>query len=208
MVLNLVQTYQTRCYILPFGYIDKEMYWQVFMKTDDSYRNLFFQPLIKTNTDFHFTNDFEHNTWGNNSNVTTTLAHSGNQSAMVDSSLPYSPTFNIETGKLPASPTPGIYVQLWAYVKHFSTSASLVINISGSDSKSYYYQAYPLTSSIDETGCWHEIQAYWDLPAFKSPADILSVYIWCPKGIIYIDDIDINFGDKIPMGEKEIKPSL
>lgn len=45
--LNIIQNYQYKHYILHWSDMDRERYWQVFLKTDDRYRGL----LWKQNTD-------------------------------------------------------------------------------------------------------------------------------------------------------------
>jgi len=47
--LNIIQTYQYKVYILHWIDMDKDKYWKVFMKTDDTYKGLLFKQSFDSN---------------------------------------------------------------------------------------------------------------------------------------------------------------
>ena len=196
--LNIIQVYQRLNYILPYSGMNKDKYWAIFLKADRAHANLFYSdygPFFKFDSTLIFRNDFEHNSWGNDTNITSEYSFSGNYSAFVNEKRCYSPIFSITAGELPNVQNLYIYVRLYAYLPDFDNDASIVVNVLGSkDKKAYYTGGRQIKNCIVFPGRWEDVEYAFALPAFHDSSDMVYAYVYTSKGLAYIDDEEIKFG--------------
>jgi hypothetical protein len=59
--------------------------------------------------------------------------------------------------------------------------------------KPYSYTALNLNEQKIKSGHWRRVSLSVSLPVFRSPDDLLKVYIWNPgKQVFYIDDMRVE----------------
>jgi hypothetical protein len=178
--------------------MNKDKYWAIFLKADRAHANLFYSdygPFFKFDSTLTFKNDFEHNTWGNDTNITSEYSFSGNYAAFVNVKRGYSPTFSITAGKLPNVQNLYIYISLYAYLPDFDNDASIVVSVIDSkDKKPYYYGGRQIKNCIVFPGRWEDVEYAFALPAFHDSSDIVNTYVYTSKGLAYIDDEEVKFG--------------
>jgi len=196
--MNLIQVRQRIDYILPYEGMNKDKYWAIFLKDDKALVNLFYtdyEPTYKFDSTLIFRNNFEHNTWGNDKNITSAYSFSGNYSAFVNEKWGYSPIFSIAAGKLPKVQNLFIYVKLKAYITAFDNDASIIVGVfDAKDKKAYYFCGKQIKDCIFTPGRWQDVEYSFALPAFRDSNDVVSMCVHGTKGLVYIDDEEVKFG--------------
>jgi hypothetical protein len=197
--LNIIQTRQRQDLVLPYEGMNKDKYWTIFLKDDIAHCNLFYSESesgFKFDSTLIFRNDFEHNTWGNDKNITSENANNGDYSAFVNEKLGYSPTFKITAGKLPKANPLFVYVKMNAYMTDFDNDASVVIAaIDAKSNQAYYYNGKLIKDYIWGPYKWQDVEFAFPLPVFRDTSDIVGIYVHSSKGsTVYFDDEEIKFG--------------
>jgi len=196
VALNLFQMYQYTHWIMPCARMDKDKYWKIFLKSDVSYQGIFDYPDttgFNVLSSYHYTNDFEHNTWGNDENITTEHAHSGAHSAIVDSLHQIAPQLSLKVPVLPQAQPLFVLVKLWVYTPNIGNSASLLVCIKPKKGDCYLWQPKSLRGYIFHKDQWEQAYNLVQLPAIRDSTDQLGITVFDPKGTVYIDDMDVIF---------------
>jgi hypothetical protein len=197
IALNLIQQYQYINLILSRDGMSRGRYWKIFLKTDDSYKRIFYKPLL-TDLDYFdhlvYTNNFEHNTWCTKESITDKFAHGGNYSAFVDKEHTYGPTLTITTSDLPSDNNLYAHLDVWVYSKDTNSAAYLIMNTLEKDGTGDGWESVRLKTKNLRTE-WEHIEVTKQLPAIKTPNDILNIFmIYGSGGPVYIDDLTIKIG--------------
>ncbi|HTA27551.1 MAG TPA: hypothetical protein VK809_07180, partial [Bacteroidia bacterium] len=197
LYLNQVQTYQYTHSILPIDSMNKNRYWKIFLKTDHAYVGIF-ENLNTDNynyfTRYYFSNDFEHNTWGYNDNISTNFAQSGTHSAFVDQQHQYSPALVLKASELPQAKPLYIYVKVWVYMPDFNNDAEIVASLQDDKGACLLWRTRFLQGFVFERNLWTQAYALIKLPELNNPDDVLKVYVLNTKNIVYIDNMEVTFG--------------
>lgn len=200
--LNMVQTYQFNEGIIPFDGMDKKKYRQIWMKTDHSYMGVFdpyawrsryqgkdsvivFHPLDSSLG------------WGNESQLTTELSHSGAGCAVMSENDMYGITLRQTMGDQRLERVNLVRSTFWAMAENEETTALLIISLQDSTGKSLSWQAAPIGLDLKGTGKWCKVDLIRDVPISTDPTDELLVYILKKeaKEKLYIDDLEIRLID-------------
>ena len=197
MCVSLIQTSQYIYDIMPYDGMNKDIYWKIFLKNDLKYAWVFdysdttnFKPI----NNYTFKNDYEHNTWGNDENITATYAHNGTYSAFSSENHQFSPIFSIKASMLPPTHPLSIYVKLWAFMPDMDNDAVIVVSMNAEKQDSYYWGSKSLQGFVFKTNVWTQVYTIQQLPELKNPSDVISVFVLTTKGIVYIDDMEVEFG--------------
>jgi hypothetical protein len=87
-------------------------------------------------------------------------------------------------------------VSLWKYEEHIRTESNLVADVVHNDTAYFWngVNSKPLPGTLKQ---WDKLSATYELPAIKSPADVVSVYLW-NSGVypIMVDDIEVILIEK------------
>ena len=89
---------------------------------------------------------------------------------------------------------PGIRASAYVYLPENTTPANTLLVISFEHkNKPYSYTAINLNEQKLRPNRWNRVSLSVPIPAFKSPDDILKVYIWNPgKQVFYLDDMMVE----------------
>ncbi len=202
VVLNMVQTYQYKYYILSTWDMSFEKYNYVFLKTSEQYRSCLGgnDDLVPYNSNlklcYHGHFGFEQNK--NECSVSQTLYDPVSRSIVADYSgrefdvLVEPPvTDSMLTDR-------GLFAEI--HLSRFENDRSscsysyFVIDYSDSQSKNYYYYAFLVNETPSmKTASWKNISYTVELPKLQSADDIIKLYVWNPKKLsFYIDNLDIR----------------
>ncbi len=195
--LNLIQTYQYKNSILCVDAMEKDRYWKIFLKTDNSYVGIFDLPDTREYNylkNYYFSNDFEHNTWGHDINISMKYAQNGTHSALVEQQHQYSPTLLLKASELPKIKPLYIYVKLWAYMPDFDNNAVIVVSVQDDKGNCFFWKTRLIQGFVFERNLWTQEFSLVGLPDFRNQSDQLKVYVLNTKGDVYIDNMEVFFG--------------
>ncbi len=209
--VNMVQIYQYKNWILYWD-MNEEMYWKVFLKTDESYFGLLWREAktqaqaeekailenkfkdLKTNNVYN--DSFEGDLIGVKEYfIDHDITHSGNTSIRLTRKNPYSPGLKTEIRALQDTSRVLFKASAWVYVPTPAAMSNFhIVSSIENEHGAYHYQA--VYSQVDEikVGAWNKIEMITEVSEIKSTGDILKVYVWY-KGEreVYVDDIKVEF---------------
>ncbi len=213
VVVNQIQAYQYRQYILYWD-MDKESYWQVFLKTDEKYEGLLWKDRKKFDKEYtveELTNQFS----GPGSNLvsvdfeqpsdvaqnkipclTDEKAYEGNYSFMLNQKCPYSPGFHIFVDSLTEGSNINVTTEFYFYSEENldDNPFSVVFTIQNKEDLLNYIT---LESEKIEAaaGKWHKIAFSRTITEkFPDKENILKGYIWYRgKTQLYIDGLQMIY---------------
>jgi hypothetical protein len=195
--LNLIQTFQYCKWILPYDGMNKEKYWKIFLQTDRSYMGILDRPdtaNFNVLPNCNFINSFDPNAWGNNNdNITAAYAHSGTYSSFINDRHQSTPVLALKASSIPKANRTFVFVRLWAYMPNMDNDASIAISITPEKGDCYYWVGKKIQGFVFDCNKWTQAYTIMELPAFKNPTDNISVCVYTPAGIAYIDDMDVVF---------------
>jgi len=201
--VNLIQEEQYEKFIMLKDGMDRAKYWKIFLHTDASYIDCLIEKNVEEGytlmDKYNIKNDFEQNLWTDGSNLTSAVAHTGRRSAFAGKTSPYSPAFADTVSGLPKQPSGklAIFVKLWVNEPDTNNNAKLIVSVEEKGKSPYFYTANLLKNYIDSCNTWKQVECSVELPAtFKNNNDILKIYVYTERGIVYVDDEEIKFGYK------------
>jgi len=194
--LNFFQMFQYTHWIMPCAGMDKDKYWSIFLKYDVEYQGMLDRPDttgFNTLNNYHYVNDFEHNTWGHDENITTKFAHNGTHSAFASDDRQVCPQLALKASDLPQNKTLFVLVKLWAYMPDMDNKAILLVCVKPQKGDAYLWHPKNLKGFVFHPNTWTEAYDLVQLPAFKDPTDEVDIVVTNSKGVVYIDDMDVIF---------------
>lgn len=160
MFVNVVQSFQYNQSILLWDGMTREIYKRVFLRTDRSYIGYYDNWPAKwmyTGVDsVIFANDFEEPIgWGNEQNIATGDAFSGENYAVFEHLSRYGTVFsaNLDTVSLPQMNT--VRVEAMVRINNFGTGAGIVVTIEDSVALRYW-SMLPISPQLQGSG-WQRV---------------------------------------------------
>jgi hypothetical protein len=148
---------------------------------------------------FKWHNGFENRQDKKGSHYTSEKAHTGKWSLKMDSSIRFSPCFELPLNSLVGQGSTEIRASVWVYPVHpvTETPASLVVSFQHGNT-AYDYHAYnledPQNSSKLRINHWNKVAVHYPIPKNRRNSDIVKVYLWYRgKKEIYFDDLEVSF---------------
>jgi len=209
--LNLFQTWQMQHHILSNDRMTFAYYLKTFGKTkpDPKLKELLLinrtsigkKPQMKApgyyNRKVLRINDFE-NTKVFGNHLTEKHVHSGRYALRMDSTLHFTPSFQITYKNLTSKYYAWVKATVWVYPVHDldETPAAIVMTFNH-NGKYYHYKAKRFDSPDMKKQLkynrWNKVEMLYLTPEVRNKNDILSVYIWNRgKKDIYFDDFKIE----------------
>lgn len=196
--INLVQSYQYQKFILHWDSMNKERFWQVFLKTDRQYDGIFYRtekkgielPADELVTDrVVFSSDFELlNEWGPQG-INSERAFSGTQSTKVNADEPYGSTLGVTASELGPEGTKMLHVTAQVWSEEAFPELTIAYSYRGAEGD--YGHAYiGFDAQIDKPEQWIEVELLATLSEPKDSTDSWIVYPHNPSSInVYLDDV-------------------
>lgn len=141
---------------------------------------------------------------GDPSLLSREIVHRGSFSYLMDGRTEFSPGLCLSIKRmglkqpessLPATPTKqGIRAIVYVYLPEIIMTANTLLVISFEHkNQPYSYTSLNLNEQKLKPNRWNRVSLTAPLPAFKSPEDLLKVYIWNPgKQMFYMDDLRVE----------------
>lgn len=196
--VQLIQTYQFTHNIIPFDNLNKEKYWNIFLLTDKDYEWYYSgypgEDAYKAADSLLLKHTMELNLgWGNEHQITSEQAHSGNKSSILKENEGYGITLRQTAGELSLE-ADVIRVSTWVNPNSNRTNLKLVCTIEDSTGSAYYWKSYPLRPQFEGTNNWAWTTALFKTGKPRNPSDKYVIYAMrSDKSIIYIDDLEVSF---------------
>lgn len=140
-----------------------------------------------------FSNDMEkeYEFWTNNSTVCNDRSFSGKKSSRVNSSNPYSVTFEKILDKNKERPT-SIDVSCVFYSEDSTINSRLVIEVK---KDTMFWNNVDMNDSYLKRGGWNEINYKIDISRYDLRDAIIKAYVWNKsEACVYVDDFNVVFG--------------
>ncbi len=162
------------------------------------YANSFAEVDYKNAYKTTFFNDCDKDViWGQMQTITSEMAHSGTKSSKVGGDNKFSITMEYPLKIIPDSIKNMLRIELWYYELDTNSKAKLFVQAEGENFK-YFHKSFVLDSSITNIDKWTKYTTNMSIPDSIKQADLMKVYIYNPSNkILYIDDFNINIGNKI-----------
>jgi hypothetical protein len=199
--LNLFQTYQYP--MIHWDSMTKEAYWATFGQRQypPDYSSLIKLPDYKLANKFGreepivFENDAEssESDWGAIPSIKErSNAHSGKMVSVIDTTIPYSLTFDKRLVDITSEKIESVSISYWVYLQSFNAKAYTVLSII-SGNKNLYSITIPLENKVKELNTWIQISETFLIPINLNPNDRLLLFVHNnSKEEILIDDIQIG----------------
>ena len=199
--VNQIQTYQRYTNILPWDNITKDIYWKIFLKTKDKYKDCF-SPLNFWPPDewslqrkIVFMNDMEGNEkWNDMESIEKGNAHSGEYSSVIGDKFQKSVSLYHNISSFGKDSTVQIRVNAWVNMEQWASDAFLVISFE-SEGKSLSWNVFRSSQLVHENNKWTKISVRVTKPE-NLPADAKAVVYFVnndKNNLIYIDDFEVQF---------------
>lgn len=195
--LQMIQTYQYVRNIIPFDNMNKEKYWNLFLRTgkdlswyysgypgQDSYRGLD-STVAK--------HDFESELgWGNEDQRTEEVAYQGRFSAFMGVDKQYGITFRTTPQTVDVFPDV-IRVSGWVKSASRTTDLSIVCALEDSTGASYFWRKRPLRPHFEGRNEWSYFTSLFRCGKPKNSQDKIVVFpMRTDDSAIYFDDVEIS----------------
>lgn len=202
VLLSLVQTYQINKRILHLGDMTKDRYWEVFLKTDSKYKNIYYENDQQNNNPHsakflisHY-NDMEGTVkWKNTTTIKNGIAHSGNHSSLVNKENSSSVTFLASLTKIDSLKIDKVRVGLWINAASIEVEPELIISLEDSIA-SYSYNTFSL-KSMCSPGKWMFFETTCPIKNKLGSKNIIKIFVINKVENVYVDDFKIDFIKKL-----------
>lgn len=195
--LQLVQTYQYNLHIIPFDNMNKQKFWNLFLRTGEDlawYYSGYEGEDDYVGTDsLTIRNEMEQEQgWGNEQQFTDMQFHGGKRSALMGIDDQYGITFRKNVVELPGFNV--IRISGWVRSSAWSSDVSFVCSIEDAAGASYYWKKYPLRPQFDGTNEWSRVMAVYKCGVPRDSTDNIVIYPMKSDGSkVYVDDLEISF---------------
>ena len=140
---------------------------------------------------------------GDGWNLSWDILHRGKAAYLMDGRSEYSPGACLKISDAGISPEDStmhgnrqtaIRAIAWVYLPGPVNPANTLMVISFENKgKPYSYTSFSLNEQKMKLNRWNRISLTVPIPAFKSPDDLLKVYVWNPgKQVFYMDDVRVD----------------
>jgi hypothetical protein len=195
--LQLVQTYQYNLHIIPFDNMNKEKFWNLFLRTGEDlawyYSGYEGEDDYMGTDSLVISNGMEREQgWGNEQQLTDMQFYSGQRSALMGSDDQYGLTFRKNAAELPSFNV--IRISGWVRSSDWSSDISFVCSIEDPSNAAYYWKKYPLRPQFEGTNEWSRVTAVYKCGAPRDTADHIVIYPMKSDGSkVYVDDLEVSF---------------
>ncbi len=133
--------------------------------------------------------------------ISREVVHRGNFAYLMDGRTEFSPGLCTYTkdlkiptdSSLPPTVELGIRAVVYVYLTEKSDANTLLVISFENKNKPYSYTSLNLNEQNLRLGRWNRVSLAAPLPLFKSPDDLLKVYVWNPgKQLFYMDDLRVE----------------
>lgn len=195
--VQLTQTYQYVTHIIPFDNMNKEKYWNLFLRTGEDlawyYSGYQGEDSYVAIDSMLINHDLEtEKGWGNEDQRTDVAANSGRFSAFMGEDKQYGITLKSKITDLGFSPNT---IRVSAFVNPASrtTNLSFVCALEDSTGQSYYWSRYPLRPQFNGTGNWANVTALFKCGTPRNSNDRVVIYpMRTDASDIYVDDFEVS----------------
>lgn len=202
--LNLIQIIQYAKGIIHPDSMNRDAYWQTFLKTSDSYIGMvhagdeYYYGQMETQPFFETKNDLE-STYPNWSNPERTAhnSYSGSFAMQMDNTRIYSPSFTYKIDEWLVNKR-NLYVVFTAMIyqnrAHAADDALFVVDISDKAGKTVFYKKFNVKKLPDDlTNEWAQESIGFKLPPVTPEMVKIKFYIWnIGKNKMMVDDLGIQ----------------
>ena len=195
--VNLVQSYQYQKFILHWDGMNKERFWEVFLKTDRKYDGIFYRqetPLqLPSNDEIQsravFESDLEEGTTWGAQGINSEKAHSGSRSTHINALSSYGSTLGVPGAELGALGDRKLFItaMVWSSMAYPDLTIAYSYR---NDSADYGHDYIPLGQFVTEAGTWMKVQTIVPMRPTTSATDNWIVYPYTTgEADVYLDDI-------------------
>ena len=197
--LNLIQTVQYNRGIIHYFEMDKEKYWNVFLKTDPKYRAVTYKLFVDKFDESLVMNkrvvknDYEQNlNWGAENTLTAEEHYSGRQSSKINVKSAFTPGFEMSYKELKDQDISYVNITLMALVKQLGSECVLVISFEDRNGQIITYNSYPIGLYAKKINSWEAVTYGVHCPRSDN-YESLRAYVWNPSSSpVYIDDFSVE----------------
>lgn len=194
--VQLIQTYQYVNHIIPFDNMNKEKYWNLFLRTGDDlawyYSGYQGQDTYSAVDSTVTTNNLEEQLgWGNEQQRTEQVAYQGSWSSCMTSEDQYGPTFKAPSQNENVNL---VRVSGWVRSDSWTTDLAFVCAIEDSTGSSYFWHKRPLRPQFNGRNEWSWVTGLFRCGNPRNATDSFVVYPMKSDGAeVCFDDLEISF---------------
>lgn len=198
--INLVQNYQYQKFILHWDGMNKERFWQVFLRTDRKYDGIFYRQerVLEIPAEENvsgrkvFATDFEElGSWGAQG-INTEKAFSREQSSLISDHAPYGSTLGVPVTEMGKAGPKKLLITAQVWSEEVFPGLTIAYSFRAADGD-YGHEYIGLGQYITEPNEWTEIKHIVDLGEPRDTADNWIVYPFMSgKGKAYVDDLRLE----------------
>ncbi|HTA26805.1 MAG TPA: hypothetical protein VK809_03385, partial [Bacteroidia bacterium] len=191
---NIFQTLQYYNFIIPYGDMNKEKYWKIFLKRDNYYVGIFSYPdttLYNTVPGYTYINGFA--TVADNKYIANDITYSGIHPLVVTKENPTYMIYSSKVSGLPKDKFLNLFLTLFESVPDFDNRLAFNVKIQAINGDIYYSKVVPLLGFSSAKNTWYEAYSILPLPQFKDSTDILVVSVENPVSKAYFEQVKIRF---------------
>jgi hypothetical protein len=197
VAVNLIQTYQYSKFILHWVEMDKDRYWEVFLKTGREYDGIFYRDkqeltLPAENVILQkvaFQSDLEAGTEWGQQGLNTEMAYSGKKSTLVNSKSYYGSTLGIPVSAFGIEGNKQLFVSAMVWSEEAFPDLSVAYSYRGTE-QDYAHEYVGIGQLISKKEQWVKVEHIVPLTVAQDSTHTLILYPMS-KGEenIYLDDI-------------------
>jgi hypothetical protein len=206
VIINHIQDYQYRNFILQSIHVNAKSYFNLFLKTDSFYTDYINSSdnteLLKSipsicNKEFFTNLEMEDEKIMNKSTVIVyDSAFSGKRVSVINGKSPYSAGFEIPVTPEMCKLYPIVKMEARVFRRAKKSKAEFVICDDNNGEKRFWFSYKIPNYTNDVVNKWTHI-VYWQNINTLKMGDVIKVYFWSPdpsdSSTIYLDDIKVEF---------------
>ena len=204
LLINQIQAYQYRKFILHWYYMSEYKFWRVFLRTNEQWNGYVWDnpepadligKVVKT-----FGTDFENpeKYWNGAAQLNVgEKAHSGKMVNCLDSNTTFSNTLILTSQKeIFACQKPALIVTGYIHDNNRfpSYNLQLIVSYDKNDGGNYFYKPRLVDNFVSRKNGWKRFEIAMILDRLNSESDGIKIYFWnSEKKSFFIDDVNISF---------------
>jgi len=197
IAVQWVQTYQYVKHILPFDNMNREKYWNLFLRTGDDlawyYGGYPGEQRYVALDSVLVIHDMESSLgWGNEDQIVNTESHQGQHAALMQAGHQYGITLRKPVDEI-GTDVNTVRASVWVRPSSTTTDLSLVCAIEDSTGRTYYWRSRPLRPQFRGSDEWAQASALFRFGPLH-PSDRILVYpMRSDRSDVYIDQFEVSF---------------